>query len=95
MKITRVLGALLAGLAVNVSAQDYPNRPIRWVVPCLAGTAPDSTVRIVAAAMGGMSRTRHGQPTLCPQRLPPRRSPDTIAKWHCQKRKRDSSQPQL
>lgn len=30
---------------------DYPNRPIRWIVPYLAGTAPDQTVRPVADAM--------------------------------------------
>ncbi|MBL8334582.1 MAG: tripartite tricarboxylate transporter substrate binding protein [Rubrivivax sp.] len=40
---------LAAGLA---PAQDaYPNRTIRWFVPFLAGTAPDTTVRIVADAM--------------------------------------------
>ena len=32
-------------------AQDYPGRPIRWIVPYLAGTAPDNTVRVVAEAM--------------------------------------------
>lgn len=40
---------LAAGLAL---AQDtYPSRTIRWFVPFLAGTAPDTTVRIVADAM--------------------------------------------
>ena len=56
MNIPRTLTTLLAGLALsaNISAQsqDFPNRPIRWVVPYLAGTAPDNTVRIVAEAMG-------------------------------------------
>lgn len=56
MNITRILGALLASLALSgpsmAQAQDYPSRPIRWVVPYLAGTAPDNTVRIVAEAMG-------------------------------------------
>ena len=51
MNIPRTLAALLTGLALTASAQDYPNRPIRWVVPYLAGTAPDNTVRIVAEAM--------------------------------------------
>ena len=33
-------------------AQDsYPDRPIKWIVPYLAGTAPDITVRITAEAM--------------------------------------------
>lgn len=54
MHIPRTLIALLAGLALNTSAQEYPNRPIRWIVPYLAGTAPDNTVRIVADAMGGI-----------------------------------------
>lgn len=55
MNISRYLGALLAGLGMGLTlqahAQDYPNRSIRWVVPYLAGTAPDNTVRIVAEAM--------------------------------------------
>ena len=52
MNIPRILAALITGLALTASAQDYPNRPIRWVVPYLAGTAPDNTVRVVAEAMG-------------------------------------------
>jgi len=42
-----------AGLALAGSgwAQDYPSRPIKWIVPYLAGTAPDITVRITAEAM--------------------------------------------
>lgn len=44
------LGLLLA--ASVAPAQDvFPSRAIRWVVPFLAGTAPDTTVRIVADAM--------------------------------------------
>lgn len=35
-------------------AQDFPTRPIRWIVPFLAGTGPDSTVRTVAEAMSGI-----------------------------------------
>jgi len=48
--------AILAlGLAASfaAAAQDtYPSRPIRWIVPYLAGTSPDQTVRVVADAMG-------------------------------------------
>lgn len=44
--------ALAAACSASAQAQDYPNRPIRWIVPYLAGTAPDNTVRIVAEAMG-------------------------------------------
>ena len=56
MNITRSIAAALTVLAwgssLNVQAQDYPSRTIRWIVPYLAGTAPDNTVRIVADAMG-------------------------------------------
>lgn len=42
-------GLALAGAAV---AQDtFPSRPIKWIVPYLAGTAPDITVRITAEAL--------------------------------------------
>lgn len=37
--------------AAHAEAQHYPNRAIKWIVPYLAGTAPDLTVRIVADAM--------------------------------------------
>ncbi|MEK7345900.1 MAG: tripartite tricarboxylate transporter substrate binding protein [Pseudomonadota bacterium] len=52
--LTAILVAPLASLSLSASAQDYPTRPIRWVVPYLAGTAPDNTVRIVAEAMGNL-----------------------------------------
>lgn len=59
MTPARTALTLLAALALGAGhaqaqtqAQDYPSRPIRWVVPYLAGTAPDNTVRIVAEAMG-------------------------------------------
>ena len=44
---------LLAALTFQspAQAQDFPNKPIKWVVPYAAGTAPDQTVRIVADAM--------------------------------------------
>ena len=38
-------------LSLNIQAQEYPSRVITWIVPYLAGTAPDNTVRIVAEAM--------------------------------------------
>jgi tripartite-type tricarboxylate transporter receptor subunit TctC len=54
MKTIRI-PALLAAVALALPAahaqQDYPNRPIKWIVPYLAGTAPDITVRITAEAM--------------------------------------------
>lgn len=58
MKTIRILSLGLAALmglaALPAQAQDFPNRPIRWIVPYLAGTAPDNTVRIVAEAMSGL-----------------------------------------
>jgi tripartite-type tricarboxylate transporter receptor subunit TctC len=47
-----VLAAAGLALASAAVAQDtFPSRPIRWIVPYLAGTAPDITVRITAEAM--------------------------------------------
>jgi tripartite-type tricarboxylate transporter receptor subunit TctC len=47
--------ALLIGCGLvmlgRVQAQDFPSRPIKWIVPFLAGTAPDTTTRIMAEAM--------------------------------------------
>ncbi len=44
---------LLAALAFQApaQAQDFPSKPIKWVVPYAPGTAPDQTVRIVGDAM--------------------------------------------
>lgn len=54
----RIIATLLTAWACAFSplakAQDYPSRTIRWVVPYLAGTAPDNTVRIMADAMGSL-----------------------------------------
>jgi tripartite-type tricarboxylate transporter receptor subunit TctC len=44
--------ALLASTAAQ--AQDFPSRPIKWIVPYLAGTSPDLTTRIVGEAMGNI-----------------------------------------
>ena len=59
-------GAALAGagaipvgpLARRAFAQpgDFPSRPIRWIVPYLAGTAPDMSVRVVAEALTDILR---------------------------------------
>ncbi|WP_046238311.1 twin-arginine translocation signal domain-containing protein, partial [Delftia tsuruhatensis] len=47
--------SLAAGLpwAATASAHDsaWPTRPIKWVVPYLAGTSPDTAARIVAEAL--------------------------------------------
>lgn len=52
--VTALLTTLTCTFCTQASAQDYPSRTIRWVVPYLAGTAPDNTVRIMAEAMGGI-----------------------------------------
>ncbi|HEU0202227.1 MAG TPA: tripartite tricarboxylate transporter substrate binding protein [Burkholderiaceae bacterium] len=52
---TRTIGTLLAAAAIALAgtaqAQEYPTRPIKWIVPYLPGTAPDNSVRVVADAM--------------------------------------------
>jgi tripartite-type tricarboxylate transporter receptor subunit TctC len=52
MTIRAALAAVGLGLALTAQADTYPSRTIRWIVPYLAGTSPDMTVRIVAEAMG-------------------------------------------
>lgn len=52
--IATVLTALACAGATHAHAQDFPSRSIRWIVPYLAGTAPDNTVRVVADAMSGI-----------------------------------------
>lgn len=46
-----ILAAVAQLACAGAEAQDFPSRPIKWIVPYLAGTAPDTTVRIVADAM--------------------------------------------
>lgn len=55
----RALAALLlaaAGAGTGAHAQEFPTRPIRWIVPYLPGTGPDTTVRTMAEAMGELLR---------------------------------------
>lgn len=52
-RLALALGLLAAAAA---QAQDYPSRPIKWIVPYLAGTSPDHTVRILAEAMSEQLR---------------------------------------
>ena len=49
-----LLAASLLPLLASTSAmaaEPWPARPIKWVVPYLAGTGPDTTARIVAEAV--------------------------------------------
>ncbi|ETR75422.1 MFS transporter [Afipia sp. P52-10] len=41
---------LLAALASNAAAQDFPNRPVTWVVPFTPGGVTDTGARVVAKA---------------------------------------------
>src|SRR5436190_10781091 len=49
MKIRSLLALLV--LATPAIAQDYPNKPIRMIVPLAAASAVDNAARIVAAKM--------------------------------------------
>ncbi len=53
MKLTRLLGALLASALFSplVSAQPFPTKPVRIVVPFGAGGVADVTARVVAQKM--------------------------------------------
>jgi tripartite-type tricarboxylate transporter receptor subunit TctC len=42
------LGAITALLAAPAPAQPYPSKPLRFIVPGLAGTSPDLLARIIA-----------------------------------------------
>ncbi len=56
MKLVRVLGALMVGGAVwampAAAFAEYPDHPIRLIVPQAAGSATDTVARILAAELG-------------------------------------------
>lgn len=56
MKANRKIGSVLAALCLVVlpcvaSAQDYPNKPIRWIIPYNPGGGTDSSARILQIAI--------------------------------------------
>ena len=55
---------LLARLAGAASAADYPDHPIRFIVPQAAGSATDNVARILAAELG----KELGQPVIVDDR---------------------------
>jgi len=66
----RVIAAATASLAValTASAQTYPDRPIRFIVPFTAGTGPDILARTLGEALAkrlGRQR-RTATPSLSP-----------------------------
>lgn len=58
MKTTLLAIAAALGVATSAMADDYPNRPIRVIVPYPAGQASDTIVRLVGDHLG----RRLGQP---------------------------------
>ena len=52
--------ALPAASRARAATASWPERPIKWVVPYLAGTGPDITARVLAEAVGPLL----GQPVV-------------------------------
>ncbi|MDP9903010.1 Bug family tripartite tricarboxylate transporter substrate binding protein [Variovorax ginsengisoli] len=63
----QLLGSM-AGCALlpltSFAADNWPDRPIKWIVPYLAGTAPDNTARVLAEGVA----TLLGQPVIIENR---------------------------
>lgn len=54
----------LLGLGAASAAQPWPARPIKWIVPYLAGTGPDTTARVIHEAVA----RELGQPVIIENR---------------------------
>ncbi|HEX2543555.1 MAG TPA: tripartite tricarboxylate transporter substrate binding protein [Ramlibacter sp.] len=63
-KFARMVLALGVGLSVSAHAQDYPNKPIKLIVPVATGAAFDTVTRLLAEKL----RTRWGQPVIVENR---------------------------
>jgi tripartite-type tricarboxylate transporter receptor subunit TctC len=53
MRIVSCLAALLLAVPGATFAQDYPRRPIRFVVPLPPGGSPDLTARTISSGLSG------------------------------------------
>ena len=53
MRIVYCFAALLLAVAGGAPAQDYPRRPIRFVVPLPPGGSPDLTARTISGLLSG------------------------------------------
>ncbi len=51
MRRFAVIAVIFACIAGTASAADYPDHPIRLIVPQAAGSATDNTARILAAEL--------------------------------------------
>jgi tripartite-type tricarboxylate transporter receptor subunit TctC len=51
-----MLGCLIMQLAAEGRAQDYPSKPVRYLVPSSPGSAVDTIGRIIAAGLGEVFR---------------------------------------
>src|SRR3954453_19686079 len=47
-RVLRIAGLCTAAFLVSAQAAEYPNRPIRYIVPQAPGSASDTSARIVA-----------------------------------------------
>ena len=53
MRLALCLGAILLAAASAAPAQDFPRRPIRFVVPLPPGGSPDLTARTISSGLSG------------------------------------------
>lgn len=54
MRLIFCFTALIAALAVPAIAQDYPKRPVRFVVPLPPGGSPDLMARTIGTGLSGL-----------------------------------------
>src|SRR5438045_4242920 len=80
-----LLVALASALACSASAQDYPSRPIRLIVPFAPGGGTDILIRILAPKLGAalsqqlVVENRPGASSIIGTELVARSAPDGYA----------------